>query len=92
MFLADIAAVVYDFRWLHGPVKAVVGKLRRKCIRSGAVADESVQMRIQQQTAASQPRASTAAEDASLNRHRTRRLGLGKWTADMGADLSRPLP
>ncbi|KAH8661178.1 chromate transporter-domain-containing protein [Ilyonectria robusta] len=28
MFLAGIVAIVHDFRWLHGPVKAVVNTLR----------------------------------------------------------------
>ncbi|KAK7219741.1 hypothetical protein V2G26_007744 [Clonostachys chloroleuca] len=71
MFLGGIATVVHDFRWLHGPVKAVAGTLRRKRTRSGAEADESVQMQIQQETAASHPRESTAAEDTSLNCRRT---------------------
>ncbi|CAH0055770.1 unnamed protein product, partial [Clonostachys solani] len=51
MFLRGIATVVHDFRWLHGPVKAVAGTLRRKRTRSEAEADESVQMQIQQETA-----------------------------------------
>ncbi|KAK4193291.1 chromate transporter-domain-containing protein [Podospora australis] len=30
MLIAGIIAVVFDFRWLHGPVKWVVGKCKRK--------------------------------------------------------------
>ncbi|KEY72157.1 hypothetical protein S7711_00166 [Stachybotrys chartarum IBT 7711] len=70
MFLAGCAAVVHDMRWLHGPVKAVAGRLGRSRARSDAEADESLQMQIQRETAASQGRES-AADDASLNRRRT---------------------
>lgn len=70
MFLAGCAAVVHDMRWLHGPVKAVAGRLGRSRARSDAEADESVQMQIQRETAASQGRESVA-DDASLNRRRT---------------------
>ncbi|CAH0014995.1 unnamed protein product [Clonostachys rhizophaga] len=43
MFLAGLTTIVHDFRWLHGPVKAVINLFRR---RSGAnVADvEEVEM------------------------------------------------
>lgn len=52
MLLAGIAAIVHDFRWLHGPVKAVTsafqGKLRRRRIAEEA----GVEMQPQQEAAA----------------------------------------
>jgi chromate transport protein ChrA len=52
MFLAGITAVVHDFRWLHGPIKAIVASFRRKTRRAqDATAEEAVEMQIQQEAA-----------------------------------------
>ncbi|KAH6888498.1 chromate transporter-domain-containing protein [Thelonectria olida] len=52
MFLAGITAVVHDFRWLHGPIKAIVASFRRKSRRAhDAAVEEAVEMQIQQEAA-----------------------------------------
>jgi len=43
MFLAGVATVAHDFRWLHGPIKAVAKIVRRRR-RQGVVEEEAVEM------------------------------------------------
>ncbi|KAH7020829.1 chromate ion transporter [Microdochium trichocladiopsis] len=45
MFLAGVTTVVYDFRWLHGPVKSVIGLFQPKAKRRQApVEEEAVEL------------------------------------------------
>ncbi|KAH8670749.1 chromate transporter-domain-containing protein [Ilyonectria robusta] len=50
MFLAGIVAIVHDFRWLHGPVKAVVNTLRNPGKRRRAPEEENIELPPQQET------------------------------------------
>lgn len=60
MFLAGCATVVYDYRWLHGPVKAVVGVLKNPRRRRRAEETESVEL-SQAQSANQENTATTTA-------------------------------
>ncbi|KAL2691243.1 hypothetical protein Neosp_001624 [[Neocosmospora] mangrovei] len=48
MFLAGFATVAHDFRWLHGPVKAIAAVFKRKVRHSS---EDAVEMQIQQEAA-----------------------------------------
>ncbi|KAH7012667.1 chromate transporter-domain-containing protein [Microdochium trichocladiopsis] len=54
MLLAGITSVVFDFRWLHGPVKAVVGVFKPKEKRRQTPPEEEAVDMSHQQEAASQ--------------------------------------
>jgi chromate transport protein ChrA len=51
MLLAGIAAVVHDFRWLHGPINAVVRMVKnpRKRHRASEVEEETIELPPQQE-------------------------------------------
>ncbi|KAK8872407.1 chromate ion transporter [Apiospora arundinis] len=59
MFIAGCTAVVHDFRWLHGPIKRVVGTIKgvqRSLKRRGNKSEENaVEMRLQREAAAGTP-------------------------------------
>lgn len=68
MFLAGCATVVYDYRWLHGPIKAVVGMVKNPRRRRRAEETESVELSQaqsanQDNTAATTATTSGAAEE-----------------------------
>ncbi|KAL5611147.1 hypothetical protein FOBRF1_007399 [Fusarium oxysporum] len=53
MFVAGCATVVYDYRWLHGPIKTVVGLMKNPTNRLRAQEPESIEL----------PRAQSADQD-----------------------------
>lgn len=44
MFLAGVATVIHDYRWLHGPVKAVVGLVKK---RRRPTQEQSIELQTQ---------------------------------------------
>jgi chromate transport protein ChrA len=52
MFLAGVATVVHDFRWLHGPIKAIGASFQKTTKQSRDTSEEGVEMQAQQQAAA----------------------------------------
>ncbi|KAF4332726.1 chromate transporter [Fusarium beomiforme] len=53
MFLAGIATVIYDFRWLHGPVKVITVSFQKIAKHSQNTSEEGIEMQTQQQATAS---------------------------------------
>ncbi|KAJ9412340.1 chromate transporter-domain-containing protein [Fusarium oxysporum] len=53
MFLAGVATVIYDFRWLHGPIKVITVSFQKKAKHSQNTSEEGVEMQTQQQATAS---------------------------------------
>ncbi|KAK2686718.1 hypothetical protein QWA68_015663 [Fusarium oxysporum] len=53
MFLAGAATVIYDFRWLHGPIKVITVSFQKKAKHSQNTSEEGVEMQTQQQATAS---------------------------------------
>ncbi|KAM5347663.1 hypothetical protein ACJ41O_007487 [Fusarium nematophilum] len=56
MFLAGIAAVVYDFRWLHAPIKRIYAGFRRS--RRPQTEEDGAEMQVQREAAAARDRES----------------------------------
>ncbi|RYO87917.1 hypothetical protein DL764_008796 [Monosporascus ibericus] len=48
MFVAGVTTMVYDFRWLHGPVRKVVDMVKRSQKHPQAAVEEAVEMPHQQ--------------------------------------------
>ncbi|KAI3573747.1 chromate transporter-domain-containing protein [Fusarium oxysporum f. sp. albedinis] len=53
MFLAGVATVVHDFRWLHRPIKVITARFQKKAKHSQNTSEEGVEMQIQRQATAS---------------------------------------
>ncbi|KAH7247352.1 chromate transporter-domain-containing protein [Fusarium redolens] len=53
MFLAGVATVVHDFRWLHRPIKVITASFQKKAKHSQNTSEEGVEMQIQRQATAS---------------------------------------
>jgi chromate transport protein ChrA len=51
MFLAGVATVVHDFRWLHGPIKVIAASFRRKNKQSQNTPEVGIEMQTQQEAA-----------------------------------------
>ncbi|RSL66368.1 hypothetical protein CEP53_003361 [Fusarium sp. AF-6] len=65
MFLAGLATVAHDFRWFHGPVKAIVATFKREARHTS---EDAVEMQIQQEAAAR-----SGDQDSASRRDSTRR-------------------
>jgi len=52
MFLAGVATVIHDFRWLHRPIKAIAASFRQKTTQSQNTPEEGIEIQTQQEAAA----------------------------------------
>ncbi|VUC35823.1 unnamed protein product [Clonostachys rosea] len=64
MFLAGLTTIVHDFRWLHGPVKAVVGLFQRRSgVNEGDVEEVQITRHGEQRGGASSGDSARASRD-----------------------------
>ncbi|KAI8679213.1 hypothetical protein NCS57_00198500 [Fusarium keratoplasticum] len=90
MFLAGLATVAHDFRWLHGPVRAIAAMFKREARHSS---EDAVEMQIQQEAAArSGHDESSTGQDGNQSIHERGTLPVSEQDASTAEEEPRVVP
>ncbi|KAH7274788.1 chromate transporter-domain-containing protein [Fusarium solani] len=90
MFLAGLSTVAHDFRWLHGPVKAITAIFKREARHTS---EDAVEMQIQQEAAArSSHDESSTGQHGNQSSHERGTLPVSEQEASTAEEEPRVVP